>query len=57
MDIIALINNFGFPVACTIVLFVLYNRTITSFKESIDNNTKMTEQVYELIKDLINKRE
>ena len=57
MDVINLINSVGFPMTCTIVLFFLYNKTITSFKETIDNNTKVTEKVYELIKQLTDRKE
>ena len=57
MDVINLINSVGFPMTCTIVLFFLYNKTITSFKETIDNNTKLTEKVYELIKQLTDRKE
>lgn len=39
-DIINAISNLGFPIVCTIVLFSLYNKTITSFKDSIDKNTE-----------------
>lgn len=39
-DIINAISNMGFPIVCTIVLFSLYNKTITSFKDSIDKNTE-----------------
>lgn len=39
-DIINAISNIGFPIVCTIVLFSLYNKTITSFKDSIDKNTE-----------------
>ena len=39
-DIINAISNIGFPIVCTIVLFSLYNKSITSFKDSIDKNTE-----------------
>ena len=39
-DVINAISNMGFPIVCTIVLFSLYNKTITSFKDSIDKNTE-----------------
>lgn len=39
-DVINAISNMGFPIVCTIVLFSLYNKTITGFKDSIDKNTE-----------------
>ena len=48
-DIIQMISTVGFPIVACIVLFKLYNNTITSFKESIDNNTKAIEALKEII--------
>lgn len=54
-QIISLISNVGFPIACTVVLFMLYNKTITSFQKSIDNNTETTNKLCRLINDFIEK--
>lgn len=51
-DIINAISNIGFPIVCTIVLFSLYNKTITSFKDSIDKNT----EALKMLEDIITKR-
>ena len=48
-DIINAISNIGFPIVCTIVLFSLYNKTITSFKDSIDKNTEALKMLEESI--------
>ena len=48
-DIINAISNIGFPIVCTIVLFSLYNKTITSFKGSIDKNTEALKMLEEII--------
>lgn len=48
-DIINAISNIGFPIVCTIVLFSLYNKTITSFKDSIDKNTEALKALEEII--------
>lgn len=48
-DIINAISNLGFPIVCTIVLFSLYNKTITSFKDSIDKNTEALKMLEEII--------
>lgn len=48
-DIINAISNIGFPIVCTIVLFSLYNKTITSFKDSIDKNTEALTKLEEII--------
>ena len=48
-DIINAISNIGFPIVCTIVLFSLYNKTITSFKDSIDKNTEALKMLEEII--------
>ena len=52
---ISLISNVGFLIACTVVLFMLYNKTITSFQKSIDNNTETTNKLCNLINDFIEK--
>ena len=54
-DIINIISSVGFPIVCCIVLFKLYNDSITGFRKSIDNNTKMTQKVYELIESIVDK--
>ena len=48
-DIINAISTVGFPIVCTIVLFSLYNKTITSFKDSIDKNTEALKMLEEII--------
>lgn len=48
-DIINAISNIGFPIVCTIVLFSMYNKTITSFKDSIDKNTEALKMLEETI--------
>jgi hypothetical protein len=48
-NIISAISTIGFPTVACVVLFNLYNKTITSFKDSIDNNT----QAIQLLKDTI----
>ena len=48
-DIINAISTVGFPIVCTIVLFGLYNKTITSFKDSIDKNTEALKMLEEII--------
>lgn len=48
-DIINAISNIGFPIVCTIVLFSLYNKTITSFKDSIDKNTEALTKLESII--------
>ena len=48
-DIINAISNIGFPIVCTIVLFSLYNKTITSFKDSINKNTEALKMLEEII--------
>jgi hypothetical protein len=48
-DIVQMVSSVGFPIVACIVLFKLYNNTITSFKESIDNNTKAIEALKEII--------
>lgn len=54
-EIVNIISSVGFPIVCCIVLFKLYNDSITSFRKSIDNNTKMTQKVYELIESIVDK--
>ena len=48
-DIINAISTVGFPIVCTIVLFGLYNNTITSFMDSIDKNTEALKMLEEII--------
>ena len=48
-EIVEAISNIGFPIVCTIVLFSLYNKTITSFKDSIDKNTEALTRLQEII--------
>ncbi|MBO7695104.1 MAG: hypothetical protein J6T10_20990 [Methanobrevibacter sp.] len=48
-EIVEAIQNIGFPIVCTIVLFSLYNKTITSFKDSIDKNTEALTQLQSII--------
>ena len=48
-EIVESIQNIGFPIVCTIVLFSLYNKTITSFKDSIDKNTEALTQLQNII--------
>lgn len=48
-DIINAISNTSFPIVCTIILFSLYNKTITSFKDSIDKNTEALTKLEETI--------
>ena len=48
-EIVEAIQNIGFPIVCTIVLFSLYNKTITSFKDSIDKNTEALTQLQNII--------
>lgn len=54
-DIINAISNLGFPITCTIVLFILYNKTITSFKDSIDKNTEALTKLEQIITKRYNK--
>lgn len=54
-EIVNIISSVGFPIVCAIVLFKLYIDTITGFKKSIDNNTKMTQKVYDLIETIVDK--
>ena len=48
-EIVEAISNIGFPIVCNIVLFSLYNKTITSFKDSIDKNTEALTRLQEII--------
>lgn len=48
-DVISLISSVGFPIVACVVLFNLYNNTITTFKDSIDNNTNVIEQLKTVI--------
>lgn len=54
-DIISAISNIGFPIVCTIVLFSLYNKTITDFKDSIDKNTEALTKLEQIITKRYNK--
>ena len=54
-DIISAISNIGFPIVCTIVLFSLYNKTITDFKDSIDKNTEVLTKLEQIITKRYNK--
>lgn len=54
-DIIGAISNIGFPIVCTIVLFSLYNKTITDFKDSIDKNTEALTKLEQIITKRYNK--
>lgn len=54
-DIIGAISNIGFPIVCTIVLFRLYNKTITDFKDSIDKNTEALTKLEQIIAKRYNK--
>lgn len=54
-DIINAISNIGFPIVCTIVLFSLYNKTITDFKDSIDKNTEALTKLEQIITKRYNK--
>ena len=52
-SIVTMISSVGFPIVACVVLFKLYNNTITSFKDSIDNNTKAIEVLQVLIQDMM----
>ena len=52
-SIIQLISSVGFPIVCCIVLFKMYNTTIEQFRETISENTKMTESLKTAISALI----
>jgi hypothetical protein len=54
-EIVEAIQNIGFPIVCTIVLFSLYNKTITSFKDSIDKNTEALTKLEQIITKRYNK--
>lgn len=56
-EIVDAISNIGFPIVCTIVLFSLYNKTITSFKDSIDRNTEALTRLENIITKRYNKNE
>lgn len=38
-DVITLISNIGFPIVCCLILFNLYNRTISDIQNTIKRNT------------------
>lgn len=39
-EIVQLISNVGFPIACCLIMFFYVNKTQESHKEEIDNLTK-----------------
>lgn len=39
-DIITLIQNFGFPIACTVALFIMLRNEMKSHKEETEQMTK-----------------
>ena len=39
-DIITLIQNFGFPIACTVALFIMLRNEMKSHKEETEEMTK-----------------
>ena len=57
--IIQLVSNVGFPIACTIAMFLLFYKEREShteeskkFVEAINNNTKTMEEVKTLVQSL-----
>ena len=52
-SIIQLISSVGFPIVACIVLFRMYNTTLEQFRETIQENTKMTESLKMAISTLI----
>ena len=38
-DVVTLISNIGFPIVCCLILFSLYNRTISDIQNTIKRNT------------------
>lgn len=57
-DISQLVNNLGFPIVVTGVLFwlmyknsVMYNDTIQKMRETIDKNTKIMREVLSHLKE------
>lgn len=56
-SIIDLIQNIGFPIACTVALFKMLNdersahaEESKNFSKSIDNNTSVMQQILEAIR-------
>lgn len=56
-EIIQLVSNIGFPIACTIVLFKAWQKdremstqSLDRMRESIDNNTIVISQLLEIIR-------
>ena len=57
-DISQLVNNLGFPIVVTGILFwlmyknsVMHNDTIQKMRETIDKNTKIMQEVLDHLKD------
>jgi len=55
-EIVNLISSVGFPIIACVVLFKLYQNTITSFKDSIDNNTKALEALKSMMEKYFEKK-
>lgn len=56
-EIIQLVSNIGFPIACTIVLFKAWTKdremnaqSLDKMRESIDNNTVVISQLLEILR-------
>lgn len=51
-NIIQIINGVGFPIAMALLLFWQNTKNIIPLKQSIDNNTNVTQQTLELLKSI-----
>lgn len=51
-NVIQIINSVGFPIAMALLLFWQNTKTIIPLKQSIDNNTNVTQQTLELLKNI-----
>lgn len=51
-DIVQMISNLGFPIACTVALFAMLNKEradhkeeVKAMTEAVDNNTSVLKQI------------
>lgn len=44
-NVIQLISNLGFPIACCVAMFWLYVKEIGSLKEALQNNTLVMQKL------------
>lgn len=56
-DVVTLISNIGFPIVCCLILFNLYNRTISDIQNTIKRNTDIITYLQATMEKILTKLE